>query len=223
MHSNSSITLNTPPHILTEEITLRWLKVDPFTNGFFQKESSFSLCPSLHRGIHFVIWGKFIPYDTKHMSAIDGTFGRMLRVSDEAETVQVIIVEHLLSALQLLWLSNVEIHLDAGCYAEFLSGKACGIGFRKPTYIVPICWPWVSGFIEQIEWYCIPSWVPKEDVKIEEKKTFFLQEDPCWKYRWIVRELTIEPAERLEIEVLSAQQPDIHNNPEAWPFRISEW
>ncbi len=76
------------------------------------------------------------------MSAIDGIFGRMLRISDTEDTVQIMIVEHLISALQLLGLTSVEVHLDKESYAEFLSEKAPQkIAFKKPTYIIPICGP----------------------------------------------------------------------------------
>ncbi|MEI6711407.1 MAG: hypothetical protein WCK88_04325 [bacterium] len=140
--SKEPITLNPEPKILTREITVEGLKVDPCTNGFFAKESSFFLRPSLYPGIRFVVGDTVIPYDEKHLSAIDSIFGRMLKLADKAGTVQILIVEHLLSALQLIGLSShTEIHLDTSCYAEFLSRKAAGLGFQKPTYIIPICGP----------------------------------------------------------------------------------
>ncbi len=136
------ITLNPQPNILTKKITINGLKVDPFTNGFPEKVSSFSLRPSLYPGIRFVVGDTVIPYDAKHLSALDSVFGRMLRLSDSDETVQILIVEHLLSALQLMGLSSsTEIHLDESCYARLLSRNIPLIGLQKPTYIIPICGP----------------------------------------------------------------------------------
>lgn len=142
MHfSKEPVELNAKPNILSRSVTIEGLKVDPFTNGFFAKKSSFSLHPSLYPGIRFVVGDTVIPYDAEHLSATDSVFGRMLRLSDPGETVQILIVEHLLSALQLLGLSHVEIRLDMSCHARLLSKNIPLIGLQKPTYIIPICGP----------------------------------------------------------------------------------
>ncbi len=60
------------------------LKVDPFTNGIRETHSSFSVRPSEKKGVHFIVGDIAIPYNPETLTAIDGVFGRMLRVSDPA-------------------------------------------------------------------------------------------------------------------------------------------
>lgn len=97
------------------------LKVDPFTNGISETRSSFSVRPSEKKGVHFVIGDTVIPYNSETLTAIDGLFGRMLRLSDASSNVQILIVEHLLSAVRLLGLSNIEIHIGESCRAPLMS------------------------------------------------------------------------------------------------------
>jgi hypothetical protein len=61
---------------------MRGLKVDPMTNGIAEKDSSFSVRPSQKKGVHFVVGELEIPYNPNTLNAIDGIFGRMLRMSD---------------------------------------------------------------------------------------------------------------------------------------------
>jgi len=77
-------------------------KVDPLSGGFLNTDSHFLVKPSEKRGIHFRIGDILIPYNQNHLNAIDSKFGRMLRVEDDKKTIQVVLVEHLLSALQVL-------------------------------------------------------------------------------------------------------------------------
>jgi UDP-3-O-acyl-N-acetylglucosamine deacetylase len=97
------------------------LKVDPFTNGLPETHSGFSVRPSGKEGVQFVIDDREIPYNPQTLQAIDGIFGRMLRVSDAESKVQILIVEHLLSAIRLLGLSGIEIHLAESCRAPLMS------------------------------------------------------------------------------------------------------
>jgi len=97
------------------------LKVDPLTNGFSQKHSSFSVRPSEKEGVHFVVGDSVIPYNPQTLNAIDGVFGRMLRVTDAESSVHILIVEHLLSAIRLLGLSDIEIHIGDSCRAPLMS------------------------------------------------------------------------------------------------------
>lgn len=87
------------------------LKVDPFTNGLPETHSGFSVRPSDKEGVHFIVDDVEIPYNPHTLSAIDGLFGRMLRVGDKSSKIQILIVEHLLSAIRLLGLSHIEIHI----------------------------------------------------------------------------------------------------------------
>lgn len=87
------------------------LKVDPFTNGITEKYSGFSVRPSKKEGVYFIVDDVEIPYNPNTLTAIDGIFGRMLRVGDASSKIQILIVEHLLSAIRLLGLSNIEIHI----------------------------------------------------------------------------------------------------------------
>jgi len=59
------------------------LKVDPLTNGFTETHSSFLVRPSTKKGVHFVVGGEHILYNPNTQNAIDGIFGRMLRISNE--------------------------------------------------------------------------------------------------------------------------------------------
>lgn len=97
------------------------LKVDPFTNGITETHSSFSVRPSEKEGVHFIVGDVQIPYNSDTFSAIDGIFGRMIRVRDDASNIQILIVEHLLSAIRLLGLSNIDIHIGESCRAPLVS------------------------------------------------------------------------------------------------------
>ncbi len=73
------------------------------------------------KGVYFVVGTAAIPYNPDTLTAIDGLFGRMLRVSDTSSGVQILIVEHLLSAVRLLGLSDIEIHIGESCRAPLMS------------------------------------------------------------------------------------------------------
>jgi hypothetical protein len=198
------------------------LKVDPLTNGLAQKNSFFSVRPSEKAGVHFVVDDIVIPYNPQTLHAIDGIFGRMLRVSDAESKVQILIVEHLLSAIRLLGLSGIEIHIGESCRAPLMSSGIPKIWFNQPTYFIPICGPGVSGYIKQLLPYCELTGEKQEEYRIQSPNTFSQTEALEGKYRGLVRNITIIPDDHFSIEVLSAKQPDIINDPDAKPFHISD-
>jgi hypothetical protein len=61
-----------------------------------------------------------------------------------------------------------------------------------------------------------------EEYYIQSPNTFSQTETLQSKYRGLAREMMMLPDEHFTIEVQSAQQPDISNNPDARPFIISD-
>ncbi len=106
------IGLNSSQQTLIKTVTLRGKKVDPFSGGIINTDASCIVRPSGTPGIFFRVGNSVIPYDEKHLQAIDSSLGRMLRMADDSETLQIVLVEHLLSAIQLLGLTNIEIVID---------------------------------------------------------------------------------------------------------------
>jgi hypothetical protein len=91
-----------------------------------------------------------------------------------------------------------------------------------PTYFIPICGPGVSGYIKQLLPYCELTGEQPEEYSIHTANNFSQKESLRSKYRGTVRNIIVEPSDHFSIEVLSAQQPDINNNPDARPFIISD-
>lgn len=220
---SDNIWLNALPTRLTQAIDITGLKVDPCTNGFCAKQSSFSVHPSENKGIHFVVeGGGKIPYTPDTLHAIDGIFGRMLRITDREQKVQILIVEHLLSAIRLLGLSDIEIHIGASCRAPLVSRDVPVIWYNKPTYFIPVCGPGVSGYVEQLLPACAFTGESQDPYIVQSKSSFSMAEPIQSKYRGCIREVIIEPADQGSIHVHSHYQPDIENNPQAQPFIISD-
>jgi hypothetical protein len=96
------IGLNSSPKTLLQPVILQGKKVDPFSGGILNTDAFCIVKPSDIPGISFRVGSTIIPYDSVHLQAIDSTLGRMLRVTDNAQTFQIVLVEHLLSAIQLL-------------------------------------------------------------------------------------------------------------------------
>lgn len=216
------IWFNAQPRTLSRAVVLVGKKVDPLSGGFFTTDSYFLVKPSEKNGIHFRVGDVLIPYNQNHLTAIDSKLGRMLRVEDDKKTIQILLVEHLLSALQVLWLTNIEIVLDKSSYGPSTSTKVPIFWLGHPTHWIPVMWPGISGFVKELSPYCTSLSQVPQIVKIKSAQTHSII-DPNARYKWIKRSLSIEPADRLIIQVLSAQQPDIINNPHAMPVEISEW
>lgn len=96
------IGFNSDPKTLVQPVKMHGKKVDPFSGGIINTDASCIVRPSDIPGISFRVGSTIIPYDSAHLQAIDSTLGRMLRMTDDAQTFQIVLVEHLLSAIQLL-------------------------------------------------------------------------------------------------------------------------
>lgn len=96
------IGLNSSPKTLVQPVKMHGKKVDPFSGGIINTDASCIVRPSDIPGISFRVGGTVILYDSEHLQAIDSTLGRMLRIQDDRKTFQIVLVEHLLSAIQLL-------------------------------------------------------------------------------------------------------------------------
>lgn len=215
------IGLNSSPQTLIQPITLRGKKVDPFSGGIINTDASCIVRPSDFPGISFRVGSTVIPHDSAHLQAIDSTLGRMLRVTDDKQTFQIVLVEHLLSAVQLLGLTNIEIVIDESDFWPLTSSTVPIFWLKKKTYWIPVMWPGVSGFIEALAGYSRPLSEVPEIIKVHTEAVYRII-DPKKKYKWIERMMSIEPADRLIVQILSAQQPDINNNPNASPIAIEE-
>jgi len=132
------IGLNSSPQTLIQPVTLTGKKVDPFSGGIINTNAACIVRPSDHPGISFRVGKTVIPYDSAHLQAIDSTLGRMLRVSDDTQTFQIVLVEHLLSAIQLLGLTNIEIVLDESDFGPLTSSGVPIFGLKKKTYWIPV-------------------------------------------------------------------------------------
>jgi hypothetical protein len=215
------IGLNSSPKTLLQPVILQGKKVDPFSGGILNTDAFCIVKPSDIPGISFRVGSTIIPYDSVHLQAIDSTLGRMLRVTDNAQTFQIVLVEHLLSAIQLLWLTNIEIVLDESDSGPLTSSAVPIFWLKKKTYWIPVMGPGVSGFVGALAGHSRPLSEVPEIIKIHTKAVYSII-DPNPKYKWIERMMSIEPADRLIVQILSAQQPDINNNPDASPITIEE-
>lgn len=72
----------------------------------------FSIEPTRIPGITFRVGEVVIPYDAQHLHAVDTKLGRMLALRHPEHDIQIMLVEHLLSALTLLGLTDIQIVLD---------------------------------------------------------------------------------------------------------------
>lgn len=134
----TQIGLNSSPKSLTQPVILKGKKVDPFSGGIINTDASCIVRPSEIPGVSFRVGKSVIPYDTAHLTALDSSLGRMLRVSDNKETFQIVLVEHLLSAIQLLGLTNIEIVIDESDFGPLTSSGAPIFGLKKKTYWIPV-------------------------------------------------------------------------------------
>lgn len=214
--------LNPPQHTLTWKVVLKGKNIDPFSGWLCSTDSFFTIQPTTRSGISFCIKDSVIPYDDDHMEAIDSPLWRMLCIKDESSDTKIMLVEHLLSAIQLLWLTNIEIVLNDSSYWPLTSTKVPLFWFWHPTYWIPVMWPWVSGFVQQILPHCRETNKTSEIITVNKKAVYQITDlDP--RYNGIERMMSIEPADKLITKIISAVQPDILNNPEAQPFTIAEW
>lgn len=117
------IGLNSSPKTLIQPVTIKGKKVDPFSGGIINTNDSCIVRPSDTPGVSFRVGDTVIPYDSAHLQAIDSTLGRMLCVQDDKKTFQIVLVEHLLSAIQLLGLTNIEIVLDESQFGPLTSSE----------------------------------------------------------------------------------------------------
>lgn len=79
----------------------------------------------------------------------------------------------------------------------------------------------MSGFVGALAGHSRPLNQVPEIITVRSKIIHsIIDSNP--KYKGIERMMSIEPADRLIVEVLSAQQPDINNNPDASPIMIQE-
>ena len=79
-----------------------------------------------------------IPYDSNHLFGVDTKLGRMLCLRHPDHNIQIILVEHLLSALNLLGLNSVEVVMDKSAYGRLTSTNVPVLGLGIPTYWVPV-------------------------------------------------------------------------------------
>lgn len=215
------IGLNSSPKRLTQSVVIQWRKCDPTTGYLFDRTSTFTVNPTETPGISFRVEDIVIPYDSQHLYGVDTGLGRMLCLRHPDHNIQIMLVEHLLSALNLLGLNNVQIVLDKSAYGRLTSSKVPLLGLSRPTYWVPVVWPGVSGFIEALEPHCEISWRTSEILRITQERSHEVV-DSHPRYWRIERRLTVKPADRLIIRMLRAEQPDIKNCPNPDPITISE-
>ncbi len=76
--------------------------------------------PNEGEGIRFCLGDLRAPCHPDTLEAFDSIFGRMLRIHME-NGAQIVLVEHMLSALALLGIQNVDIVLDSSCYGPMTS------------------------------------------------------------------------------------------------------
>ena len=74
-----------------------------------------TLKPNNGQGICFCLEDLRAPCHPETLEAFDSTFGRMLRIHME-NGAQVVLVEHLISALTLLGIKDVDIVLEDACH-----------------------------------------------------------------------------------------------------------
>ena len=215
------VWLNSSPKKLTRPVIIEWKKCDPTTGYLFSRYSIFTVKPTETPGISFRVGDIVIPYDSHHLFGVDTKLGRMLCLRHPDHNIQIILVEHLLSALNLLGLNNIQVVMDNSARWRLTSTNAPVLGLWMPTYWVPVVWPGVSGFIDALEPYCEETWKAPEILRITQERTHTAV-DANPRYWRIERRLTIKPADRLIIRILSAKQPDIKNCPEPEPIVIAE-
>jgi len=221
MEKSNFIWLNSSPKRLTQSVVIEWRKCDPCTGYIFDRTSTFLIKPTEMPGISFRIGDITIPYDSRYLAWVDTKLGRMLHLKHPDHNIQILLVEHLLSALNLLGLNNVQIVMDKSSYGKLTSSNAAVFGLWMPTYWVPVVWPGVSGFIEALEPYCQEIWSEAQIVSITQERVHNAVDNHP-RYGRIERKLTIKPADRFIMTILSAKQPDIKNCPEPEPITISE-
>lgn len=221
LERSNFIWLNSSPKRLVRPVVVQWRKCDPITGSIFDRTSTFLIKPTDVSGISFRVGDIVIPYDSRYLAWVDTKLGRMLHLKHPDHNIQILLVEHLLSALNLLGLNNVEIVLDRSSYGKLTSSNVAIFGLWMPTYWVPVVGPGVSWFIDTLEPHCEELWCVPEIVKItQERSHAAIDHHP--RYWRIERKLTIKPADKFIINIASANQPDIKNCPEGQPVTLSE-
>lgn len=219
MHISESfsplVSLNPPSRILNQKVTVRGRPFDPTA----PQDAYFDIIPSDVPGIFFEVEWVKVPYSIDHIEAMDSGLGRMLVLRSPEHDFQIFLLEHLCGALRAIGLDNgITIQIGASCKGPLTSSHFPFFWFKKNTYWIPVTWPGIEWFVQQILPHCSDKEETRRVIEVTRQDTFELFDD---KYG-IERKMTIVPCSEFRVRVESALQPDMPNCPNSMPIEIWE-
>lgn len=209
------VSLNPRKRVLTHPVMVRGRPFDPTS----PQDAHFEVIPSNTPGIMFDVGGVRIPYAPQYIEARDSGLWRMLVLKHPDYDFQIFLLEHLGGALRAMGLEDgVTIKIGESCRGRLTSSNAPFFWFKRKTYWIPVTWPGIQGFVQQLLPHCSEVPGPQKIISVTGRHMHEIF-DP--KYN-IHRRMTIEQCSEFRVRVESALQTDMPNCPESTPIEVWE-